>query len=156
MTWNVWWRFGPRWQDRQAGLLQTIRDVDPDVVALQESWATASSTQAGEFAEALGLHHAFAAQSLPPLPDVPEHPDQAEVDLGVGLLSRWPITATRPVPLPVRHRPQAPAPPAGAGPARRAPRASRRPAARRRDLPGVGARLQRRPHRPGPGGGRSR
>jgi endonuclease/exonuclease/phosphatase family metal-dependent hydrolase len=108
MTWNVWWRFGPRWQDRQAGLLQTIRDVDPDVVALQESWATASSTQAGEFARALGFHHAFAAPSLPPLPDVPEHPDQAEVDLGVGLLSRWPITSTRPVPLPARHRPEAP------------------------------------------------
>ncbi len=44
MTWNVWWRFGPRWRDRQPVLLRTIRDVRPDVVALQESWATASTS----------------------------------------------------------------------------------------------------------------
>jgi endonuclease/exonuclease/phosphatase family metal-dependent hydrolase len=108
MTWNVWWRFGPRWRDRQAGLLRTIRDVDPDVVAMPESWATVSASQAGEFASALGFHHAFGAQSLPPLPDVPEHPDQNEVDLGIGLLSRWPITSVRHELLPARHRPQAP------------------------------------------------
>ena len=108
MTWNVWWRFGPRWRDRQAGLLRTIRDVDPDVVAMPESWATASESQAGEFAHALGFHHAFGAQSLPPPPEQPEHPDQNEVDLGIGLLSRWPIVATRQVLLPARHRPQAP------------------------------------------------
>lgn len=38
MTWNIWWRFGPRWQDRQHGLLETLRAVDADVVALQEVW----------------------------------------------------------------------------------------------------------------------
>ncbi len=108
MTWNVWWRFGPRWRDRQPVLLRTIRDVRPDVVALQESWATASTSQAAEFARALGFHHAFGAPSLPPPPDPPEHPDQAEVDLGIGLVSRWPITSTRRVPLPARHRPRAP------------------------------------------------
>jgi endonuclease/exonuclease/phosphatase family metal-dependent hydrolase len=108
MTWNVWWRFGPRWRDRQAGLLRTIREVDPDVVAMQESWATASATQAGEFAAALGFHHTFGAPSLPRPPDVPEHPDQVGVDLGIGLMSRWPITSTHVVPLPARHRPEAP------------------------------------------------
>ena len=108
MTWNVWWRFGPQWRDRQAGLLRTIRDVDPDVVAMPESWATAAESQAGEFARALGLHHAFGAPSLPPPPGSPEHPDQAGVELGIGLLSRWPITSTRQVPLPARHRPEAP------------------------------------------------
>jgi endonuclease/exonuclease/phosphatase family metal-dependent hydrolase len=36
MTWNIWWRFGPRWRDRQPALLETLRQVDPDVVALQE------------------------------------------------------------------------------------------------------------------------
>ena len=24
MTWNIWWRFGPRWQDRQPGIRQTL------------------------------------------------------------------------------------------------------------------------------------
>jgi endonuclease/exonuclease/phosphatase family metal-dependent hydrolase len=36
MTWNVWWRFGPEWRDRQPGLVHTIGAVDSDVVALQE------------------------------------------------------------------------------------------------------------------------
>jgi endonuclease/exonuclease/phosphatase family metal-dependent hydrolase len=108
MTWNVWWRFGPRWRDRQAGLLRTIRNVDADVIALQESWRTPSAAQAGEFARALGFHHAFAAPSLPPAPDPPEHPDQAGVEVGLGLLSRWPLAAVRQLPLPARHRPQAP------------------------------------------------
>jgi endonuclease/exonuclease/phosphatase family metal-dependent hydrolase len=36
MTWNIWWRFGPRWRGRQPALLETLRQVDPDVVALQE------------------------------------------------------------------------------------------------------------------------
>jgi endonuclease/exonuclease/phosphatase family metal-dependent hydrolase len=108
MTWNVWWRFGPRWRDRQAGLLATIRGVDADVVALQESWRTPSASQAGELGRALGLHHAFAAPSLPPAPDPPEQPDQAGVEVGIGLLSRWPIATVRPEPLPARHRAEAP------------------------------------------------
>jgi aryl carrier-like protein len=24
MTWNLWWRFGPRWRERQPGILATI------------------------------------------------------------------------------------------------------------------------------------
>ena len=38
MTWNIWWRFGPRWTERQPGLVATIRRFDPDVLALQEVW----------------------------------------------------------------------------------------------------------------------
>lgn len=108
MTWNVWWRFGPRWRDRQPGLLATVRDVGPDVVALQESWGTGSATQAGVFADVLGFHAAFGAPSLPPAPDPPEHADQAGVSIGIGVLSRWPITRVRQLPLPSRHRRVAP------------------------------------------------
>ena len=36
MTWNIWWRLGPRWRERQPGLLETIRRFNPDVLALQE------------------------------------------------------------------------------------------------------------------------
>ena len=35
MTWNVWGRFGPRWQDRQPGILATLQRWCPDVLALQ-------------------------------------------------------------------------------------------------------------------------
>ncbi|WP_286278207.1 endonuclease/exonuclease/phosphatase family protein [Naasia aerilata] len=108
LTWNVWWQFGPQWRERQPLLLEAIRESGADIVALEESWSRAHGSQASEFAAALGFAGVFAAQSLPPLPDVPEHPEQAEVDLGLGLLSRWPITSTRVVPLPARHRPEAP------------------------------------------------
>ena len=104
MTWNIWWRFGPHWQDRQHGLLETLRAVDADVVALQEVWGTAETTQAHEFAGRLGLHAAFAAPSYPPAPATPKTPDHEGVALGIGLLSRWPIAGLRRVELPARHR----------------------------------------------------
>ena len=107
MTWNVWWRFGPRWRDRQPGLVHTIGTVDSDVVALQEVWGTAETSQAHEFAEQLGLHAAFAAPSLPPAP-VPVEAEDQNVRLGLGLLSRWPIDHVRQVELPARHRAPAP------------------------------------------------
>jgi endonuclease/exonuclease/phosphatase family metal-dependent hydrolase len=108
MTWNVWWRFGPQWRERQDGILATVRAVDPDVLALQECWAADGTTQADELAAALGFSAAFAEPSLPPVPDPPETADQAGARLGIGLVSRWPITAVRRVPLPTRARRQAP------------------------------------------------
>jgi endonuclease/exonuclease/phosphatase family metal-dependent hydrolase len=108
MTWNIWWRFGPRWQDRQPGLVDTLRAVDSDVVALQEVWGTADATQADEFAEQLGLRAAFAAPALPPPPVPAETKDQVGVRMGIGLLSRWPIRTVRQVEMPARHRTPAP------------------------------------------------
>ncbi|WP_375388318.1 endonuclease/exonuclease/phosphatase family protein [uncultured Amnibacterium sp.] len=108
MTWNVWWRFGPDAMARQPLILDTIRDAGADVIALEESWATAGETQAGAIADALGFHAVFAGPSLPPLPDVPEHPDQVGVDLGIALVSRWPVSAKRVAAMPSRHRHEAP------------------------------------------------
>ncbi len=107
LTWNVWWRFGPAWRKLQPVLLQHLRDAAPDLVALQECWGLGSTSQAHEFASALGMHAAFLAPSLPPVPDPPESPDQAGVELGLGLLSRWPLTV-RAVAMPARHRTPAP------------------------------------------------
>lgn len=105
MTWNVWWRFGPRWQARQPGILSTLRTADADVVALQEVWGTAASTQPDELAAQLGMHAGFAAPSYPPETDVPRADSAADgVALGIGILSRWPILALRPEPMPARHR----------------------------------------------------
>ncbi|WP_327635957.1 hypothetical protein OHB24_38940 [Kribbella sp. NBC_00482] len=69
MTWNIWWRFGPRWRERQPGILSTIDRVTPDVVALQEVWGAEGTTQAEQFAETLGYHSTFAAPSYPCAPD---------------------------------------------------------------------------------------
>jgi endonuclease/exonuclease/phosphatase family metal-dependent hydrolase len=108
MTWNIWWRFGPRWQDRQPALVETLRRVDPDIVALQEVWATDGMTQADEFGELLGLHAGFASPSYPAAPEPPQIPDHAGVKLGLGVLSRWPIISLEPAETPARHREWAP------------------------------------------------
>ena len=93
---------------RQPVLLRRLREADADVIALQECWGTSLTTQAHEFAAALGMHAGFAAPGLPPAPYPPESPDQADVEVGIGLVSRWPLTSIRAVDLPARHRTPAP------------------------------------------------
>ncbi|MEU3602604.1 endonuclease/exonuclease/phosphatase family protein [Streptomyces sp. NPDC006798] len=38
MTWNVWWRFEDPKRRREA-VLAVLRELKPDVVALQEAWS---------------------------------------------------------------------------------------------------------------------
>ena len=90
MTWNIWWRFGPRWTDRQPGLLATLERVRPDVVALQEVWGSSETTQADELADALEMHAVFAAPSYPVAPQDPDRADWTGITLGIALLSRGP------------------------------------------------------------------
>jgi endonuclease/exonuclease/phosphatase family metal-dependent hydrolase len=52
MTWNIWWRFGRHWEERQAAILATLERVRPDVVALQEVWGSDDTTQAHELGRA--------------------------------------------------------------------------------------------------------
>ncbi|GAA1833444.1 endonuclease/exonuclease/phosphatase family protein [Agromyces salentinus] len=108
MTWNVLWRFDPDWRDRERGILATLDRLEPDVLGLQECWSVGDASQADLIAERLGLHAAFAGPSLPPVPEPPEHPDQAGVRMGVGLVSRWPISSVRRHELPISHRQVAP------------------------------------------------
>ncbi len=108
MTWNVWWRFGHAWQERQSRIAAVLAELRPDVVGLVETWAGPAGTQAEALAQPLGLHAAYAPTSLPPAPDPPENPDQAGHGVGIGLLSRWPIAATEVVDLPHAQRPGAP------------------------------------------------
>jgi endonuclease/exonuclease/phosphatase family metal-dependent hydrolase len=104
MTWNLWWRFGPRWRDRQSGILATIERFQPDVVALQEVWGAGETTQADELATALGFSATFAAPSYPAAPEPPSVPDDEGIELGVALLSRWPIGRREVITMPARHR----------------------------------------------------
>lgn len=108
MTWNVLWRYEPDWRARERAILAMLEQAQPDVLGLQECWGTAEESQAGRFAEQLGMHAAFLAPSLPPAPIPPDHPDQRGVLLGVGLVSRWPITDVRRHTLPARHGQVAP------------------------------------------------
>jgi endonuclease/exonuclease/phosphatase family metal-dependent hydrolase len=81
LTWNVWGRFGP-WKAREAALINTLKVVQPDIVALQECWcAPDGETQAARLGQALGYHHAYGGGTF--LAD--------DWGTGSGLLSRWPI-----------------------------------------------------------------
>jgi endonuclease/exonuclease/phosphatase family metal-dependent hydrolase len=100
MTWNVWWRFGGNWQEREPGLLDVLRATVPDVVGIQECWGTPDRTQADVFADALDAHAAFTEVGLPPAPDPVEEETQAGAVMGLGLVSRWPIESAESVDLP--------------------------------------------------------
>jgi endonuclease/exonuclease/phosphatase family metal-dependent hydrolase len=104
MTWNIWWRFGPRWRDRQPGIEATIRRFSPDIVALQEVWSSDETTQADELAKSLGMYAVFGSPSYPPAPTGADVPDFEGIDLGIAVLSRWPILDLDTTVMPARHR----------------------------------------------------
>jgi endonuclease/exonuclease/phosphatase family metal-dependent hydrolase len=106
MSWNLWWRFGGNWQARQGGIVSTLRDLQPDVAGLQEVWGGEGTSQAEVLADRLGMHAAFAAPSLPPPPAAPESPDQEGIQVGVAVLSCWPILQVREHRLPSANRAQ--------------------------------------------------
>ena len=80
-SWNLWWRFGP-WEARLPLIVDELRRVDADVVALQEVWITDEGSSSRHIASELGYGHVEAAL--------------AEMSPGVlfgnAVLSRWPIT----------------------------------------------------------------
>jgi endonuclease/exonuclease/phosphatase family metal-dependent hydrolase len=104
MTWNVWWRFGGNWREREPRIHATLAEHRPDLVGLQETWCGDGTSQPRVLADALGMDAAFAPTSLPPLPDPVETPDQSGISVGIGLLSRWPIRATEVHDLPNERR----------------------------------------------------
>jgi endonuclease/exonuclease/phosphatase family metal-dependent hydrolase len=104
VSWNLWWRFGGNWRQRQDGIVSTLRRLRPDVAGLQEVWGGAGTSQAQVLAERLGMQTAFAAPSLPPPPMPPEAPDQDGIEVGVAVLSRWPILQVGRHRLPSVHR----------------------------------------------------
>lgn len=109
MTWNVFWRWGGDYRERAPGIADTLAVYRPDVLGLTETWAGGGTSQPQELAAHLSLggvrmHSAFARTSLPPEPDPVESADQAGMQMGVGLVSRWPISATEVHELPHEQR----------------------------------------------------
>ncbi|MFI1399351.1 endonuclease/exonuclease/phosphatase family protein [Streptomyces sp. NPDC020681] len=97
LTWNVWWRFGP-WQERQKAILAVLRELQPDVIGLQEVWARDGENLAEWLAEELGMHWTWASS------DAPERWQRrlgdSAVSFGNAVLSRWPIVDQRVLRLP--------------------------------------------------------
>ncbi|MDJ0767821.1 MAG: endonuclease/exonuclease/phosphatase family protein [Ilumatobacter sp.] len=77
-TWNVWWRNGD-WEARQPAILQALRDIDADIVGLQEM-SSRDPDQPAWLREELGYH-------LVASPDA----DEDEHALVNAIASRWPI-----------------------------------------------------------------
>jgi endonuclease/exonuclease/phosphatase family metal-dependent hydrolase len=57
------------------------------VLGLVETWSGDGTDQPHRLAAALGSHAAWVPASLPPIP----HPEFPGVEMGLGLVSRWPI-----------------------------------------------------------------
>ncbi len=89
VTWNLWWRLGD-WKRRAAAIAQTLEELHPDLVCLQEVWQEGGHNQAAELAKGLGMSHAFAVDRT-----------EGAVDQGVAFLSRWPLTEVTQRALPV-------------------------------------------------------
>ena len=103
-TWNVWWIFGDDWHLRERGIVATLDEWHPDVVGLQEAWALGDRTQADALGEELGMFSAFVEPGIPVPPDPVQNPDYYGVRMGLGLLSRWPISMVEAHPMPSEGR----------------------------------------------------
>ncbi|WP_405578324.1 endonuclease/exonuclease/phosphatase family protein [Streptomyces sp. NBC_01190] len=97
MTWNLWWRFG-RWEARRAAILRTLEEERPDILGLQEVWGSAEGAGrpenlAGWLAERLGMHWVW---SRSPVQDRwhGRNGGDTSVDVGVAVLSRYPLLET--------------------------------------------------------------
>jgi endonuclease/exonuclease/phosphatase family metal-dependent hydrolase len=97
VTWNLWWRFGP-WEARQKAILAALREMDPDVVGLQEVWAAGGENLAEWLAAELGLHWAWAPSHAPGRWQ--RRIGDPTVGIGNAVLSRWPVAAQEVLPLP--------------------------------------------------------
>lgn len=92
VTWNLWKRGGD-WQRRQDLISRALRDAAPDLVTLQQSWASADADQAVELADTLDLPHVVSAPYGPPA-------STPDLEVRLAVLSRWPLrdTGSRPLP----------------------------------------------------------
>jgi endonuclease/exonuclease/phosphatase family metal-dependent hydrolase len=89
VTWNVWGRYGPRHEARQALLEETLAGVRPDVVCLVEAWRQGTSSQPEQVARRLELpYHHFAGDWR-----------QEDWVSGIGVVSRWPMSPPQRRPL---------------------------------------------------------
>jgi endonuclease/exonuclease/phosphatase family metal-dependent hydrolase len=104
-TWNVWWRFGDP-ERRRPAVLAALRDLDPDVVGLQEVWSRGGQNLAAGLAAELGYQVAFAA-APDASPWTGRVPGGAAYGIGNAVLSRWPLRAAHAEVLPSAGGPAA-------------------------------------------------
>ena len=79
-TWNLWGRYGP-WEARLPVIIENLRAVNADILALQEVWDDGARNQAREIAAALSYAEPVYAHNL----------ERDGAQSGNAVLSRWPI-----------------------------------------------------------------
>lgn len=105
MTWNVWWRFGD-WRARREALLAVLRAEQPDVVGLQEVWATEDENLAQWLAERLDMEFAWSPSPAPQRwqrrlsMTGEDREDSGTIAFGNAVLSRHPLLEQRVAHLP--------------------------------------------------------
>ena len=87
-TWNLWWRFGDP-DRRRPAITAVLRELDADLVALQEVWSLGERHLAAELAAELDRHVAFAA--VPDASPWTRRLGDPRYGLGNAVLSRWPL-----------------------------------------------------------------
>ncbi|MBL1104493.1 endonuclease/exonuclease/phosphatase family protein [Streptomyces sp. 5-8] len=100
LTWNLWWRFGP-WEERRKAILTVLRDLQPDIIGLQEVWARGGENLAGWLASDLDMHWTWAPVRKPER--WRSRLGDSTIDIGNAVLSRWPIVRHDVLPLPARE-----------------------------------------------------
>lgn len=86
-TLNIWNRCGP-WDERLVAIRSQLRELDPDVIGLQEVLEGEGVDQARAIGEELGYHSFFGSTRQDP------------IRLGNAVLSRYPIANAHVVELP--------------------------------------------------------
>jgi endonuclease/exonuclease/phosphatase family metal-dependent hydrolase len=88
VSWNVWGRYG-LFEARESGIEDALMEAAPDVVCIVESWSTADANQPDLIADRLGLGHRLFVGTW----------EEEGWTSGLGLVSRWPISAQEQRPL---------------------------------------------------------
>lgn len=101
-TWNLWWRHGDP-ERRRPAILAALRELDADVVALQEVWWHAEGSFADELADELGMHVALRP-SRDPASWTSKLPDSGTYGIGNAVLARDPLAEPTVAPLPAPSR----------------------------------------------------
>ena len=96
-TWNLWWRFGP-WQQRRDAIAAVLAETRPDICGLQEVWATSTENLAARLADELDMYWIWAASPAPERWQ--RRIDDPTIQIGNAILSRWPISDEASQPLP--------------------------------------------------------
>lgn len=89
LSWNLWWRYGP-WEQRREAIGAILAEVRPDLCGLQEVWGAPGENLAAELAGRLGMHWCWAEAAQ----------GREGLSIGNAILSRWPIAAHAEVTLP--------------------------------------------------------